>query len=134
MACLRQRRARLRDDRRGRAFLDRYRVAERRFCHHVYHYCGPLARAARRSGLRGRLGFLGGRRPWHGRRRYHWICCFAHRRDLPRLLHRDRALFDSGRRGGRPAVANRDIHRHDLQFHSAARAREPDDLRHRAVL
>ena len=78
---------------------------------------------------------------FHGRhrarrrfRRDHRICGAAGDRDLRRLQHGDRALSGARRCSDGPTVADGDVCGHGRQLRPAARAREPDELRHCAIL
>ena len=134
-ACARQCGARVRRDRRRRALLDRDRMAEWRLRHHLCRDRGHPVRAASRSGLRQRHGFHGGHGPRRRFRGDRQICGAAGAvRPSRASASRIGSLPGARRRSDGPAMADGDLYRHGRQFRAAARAREPDELRHPAIL
>ena len=132
--------ASLRRDRRGRAFLGRDRLAERRLCDRLRSRHGSAALAERRHGLWGRHRV----RARHGRQRLlcgdHQICAAASPRDVPGLLCRHRSYSRTGQlcHGVGPEQAEARtcgrVHPLGRELPAAARAHQPDDLRHRRFL
>ena len=133
-ACFRQCRARIRDDRRCRSVLDRHRVAERRRRNHLGRHHGDpvVARAdqAYADAMRFMIG-IGLATVFAA------IIAFA---VLPEVetfagfsLVIGLYLVPAGALMAQ-AMAGGDVYSHGGQFRAAARARKPDELRHRAIL
>ncbi len=109
-------------------------MAKRRVGHHLCSDFGHHLRAESRCGLRSSDELHGGGRPCCGLRRNCCICGFAECRDFRRLQHCDGTLSGPGRRPDGPTMATDDVCRAGWQFRTAARAGQPDELRHRAIL
>ncbi len=132
--------ASLRHDRRGRTFLGRDRLAERRLCDRLRSRHDSAALAERRLSLWG----IHRVRTRHGRQRLlcgdHQICAAASPRNVPGLLCRHRSYSRTGElcHGVGPEQAEARtrgrVHPVGRELPAAARAHQPDDLRHRRLL
>jgi hypothetical protein len=128
-----------RRDRRRCAVLDRHRMAEWRLGDQLHCDHRHPARAASRSGLCQWDRLLAGKprqRRSYGDNR---VCGAAGIGcgELCRLQLYHRALSGTHRRSagqGTATLADRDVYRHDDDFHAAARSDEPDGLQHSAIL